>query len=89
MPQTLSNSILPPLLVLAIVGAWGYAATRASRADLDTVSARVAYVEIEGDKLEEKIEADLDKLQVQVHRIDVEQSSFRAEVRSALQIPAR
>ncbi|MBK25941.1 MAG: hypothetical protein CME70_18210 [Halobacteriovorax sp.] len=68
------------LILAAILGAWGFAATRASSDDLD----KVDYNSKQRDKeLEESGEWFRDKL----HDMNVEQAAFRAQVREALRIP--
>ena len=79
--------IAVPLLVSAIIGAWVYSSTRASKADLFKVEAKVFSVELKGEAREEKINEALDQIEDSVHQIEVEQASFRAQVREALRIP--
>jgi len=68
------------LILAAILGAWGFAATRASSDELEKVDKNSK----ERDKeLEESGEWFRDKL----HEMNVEQAAFRGQVREALRIP--
>jgi len=68
------------LILAAILGAWGFAATRASSDDLE----RVDQTSKERDKeLAESGKWFQDKL----HEMNVDQAAFRAQVREALRIP--
>ena len=79
--------IAVPLLVAAILGAWAYSATRASKADVLEVSEKIKTVDMKGEIREEKINDSLDLIEDSVHVIEVEQAAFRAQVREALRIP--
>ena len=79
--------IAVPLLVAAILGAWAYSATRASKADVLEVSEKIKTVDMKGEIREEKINDSLDIIEDSVHVIEVEQAAFRAQVREALRIP--
>lgn len=76
-----------PLLVAAILGAWAYSATRASKADVLEVSEKIKTVDMKGEIREEKINDSLDIIEDSVHVIEVNQAAFRAQVREALRIP--
>ena len=79
--------IAVPLLVAAILGAWAYSATRASKADVLEVSEKIKTVDMKGEIREEKINDSLDIIEDSVHVIEVNQAAFRAQVREALRIP--
>jgi len=76
-----------PLLVAAILGAWAYSATRASKADVLEIDEKITAVDRKGEIREEKINKSLDLIEDSVHVIEVEQAAFRAQVREALRIP--
>ena len=80
------RQVLIGVSIAAIAGSWAFASTRAS---IDTVAA----VEIEVKELEMSVErkyeiigTDLDELQDTIHRTEVEQSAFRAQLREKLNI---
>ena len=80
------RQVLIGVSIAAIAGSWAFASTRAS---IDTVAA----VEIEVKELEMSVErkyeiigTDLDELQDSIHRSEVEQSAFRAQLREKLNI---
>ena len=79
--------ILGTVLVAGLIGAWGYAVTRASADELRDVEVTIEKVAREGVSRERRIETQLDTIKTDVHRIEVEQSAFRAQVREALRIP--
>ena len=79
--------IAVPLLVAAILGAWAYSATRASKADVLEIDEKITAVDRKGEIREEKINKSLDLIEDSVHVIEVEQAAFRAQVREALRIP--
>ena len=78
--------IAPPLIVAALVGVWIYSSTRASQADLYRVEVQVVSVEEKGEIRELRINDSLDAIEDSVHEIEVEQASFRSEVRASLGI---
>ena len=79
--------IAVPLLVAAILGAWAYSATRASKADVLEIEEKITAVDRKGEIREEKINDSLDIIEDSVHVIEVNQAAFRAQVREALRIP--
>ena len=60
---------------------------RASAEDLKAVEEKIEHVEREGVGLERRLEAKLSEINVRIHRMDVRQSAFQAQVREALRIP--
>tara|TARA_R110000824_G_scaffold33142_1_gene106429 strand:- start:754 stop:1056 length:303 start_codon:yes stop_codon:yes gene_type:complete len=79
--------ILGTLLTAAIIGAWGYSITRASANDLKEVDGKVEKVDREGHERERRIGVKLNDIKTTIHRMDVSQSAFQAQVREALRIP--
>ncbi len=79
--------ILGTLLAAAIIGAWGYSVTRASADDLKEVDEKVEKVDREGHDRERRIGVKLNDIKTTIHRMDVRQSAFQAQVREALRIP--
>jgi len=75
-----------PLIVAALLGVWAYSATRASQADLYKVEVKLVSVEEKGEMRELRINDSLDAIEDSVHDIEVEQASFRSEVRAHLGI---
>ena len=78
--------VLAGVAVAAVVGAWTFAGTRASMEDIETLRREIEKVEREartrGNSLAEKIEAIRETIQDEA----VAAASFRAQVRSALEI---
>jgi len=79
--------ILGTLLTAAIIGAWGYTITRASADDVKEIDKKVDEVEREGQDRERRIGVKLTDIKTTIHRMDVRQSAFQAQVREALRIP--
>ncbi len=78
-----NSGILRPILVgvitAAVLGVWAFASTRASSRDLERV-------EIESKNADAVLNRELKELRGTLHELDVEQSTFRAQVRESLGI---
>lgn len=83
--EAFSRTLLP-IFVLAVGGVWAFASSRAGHDDLDKVreagEKREVMILTEIENLEEAIR----KTDEKVHRAEVEQAAFRAQVRTALEI---
>ena len=73
------RQILVGIVTSAVLGVWAFASTRASARDLDRV-------EIESKHADSRLNAEMRELRATLHELDIEQSSFRAQVREALDI---
>tara|TARA_B100001013_G_C24468463_1_gene386425 strand:- start:44 stop:328 length:285 start_codon:yes stop_codon:yes gene_type:complete len=80
------SSIGYPVLVATVLAVAAFTASRAGHDDLDRV-------ERKGEEREERILAEIEKveetvsgLEAKVHKAEVEQAEFRAQVRAALRI---
>ena len=80
------RQILVGVTIAAIAGVWAFASTRASTVSVDEVKVEIKELEISVDRKFEKIGNDLDELQDTMHRSEVEQSAFRAQLREKLNI---
>ena len=67
------------IVTAAVIGVWAFASTRASSHDLERV-------EIESRSADAALNQEIRELRGYLHRLDVEQSAFRAQVREALSI---
>ena len=78
-----NSGILRPVLVgiitAAVLGVWAFASTRASSRDLERV-------ELESKNADVTLNRELKELRGTLHELDIEQSTFRAQVREALDI---
>jgi hypothetical protein len=78
-----NSGILRPVLVgiitAAVLGVWAFASTRASSRDLERV-------EIESKNSDLVLNRELRELRGTLHELDIEQSTFRAQVRESLGI---
>ena len=78
-----NNGVLRQILVgvvtAAVLGVWAFASTRASSRDLERV-------ELESKRADASLSKELKELRGTLHELDVEQSTFRAQVREALDI---
>jgi hypothetical protein len=67
------------VVTAAVIGVWAFASTRASSHDLERI-------EIESKNADIALNKDVKELRQYLHRLDIEQSAFRAQVREALDI---
>ena len=74
------RQVIIGVTIAAVLGVWAFASTRASSADLSKVES-----ELKAADLEFKVE--IKELSSDIHRFDVRQAAFRAQVREALRIP--
>lgn len=79
-PNSILRQIVIGLAISAVIGSWAYASTRASSEDLQKVELELKSVDLE-------IKLDVKELQDDIHKLEVHQSAFRAQVREALRIP--
>ena len=80
------RQVLIGVSIAAIAGSWAFASTRASIDTVAAVEIEVKELEISVERKYEIIGTDLDELQDSIHRSEVEQSAFRAQLREKLNI---
>lgn len=73
------RQILVGVITAAVLGVWAFASTRASSRDLERV-------ELESIRADSAIRSELKELRGTLHELDIEQSTFRAQVRESLGI---
>ena len=80
------RQVLVGVTIAAIAGVWAFASTRASTISVDEVKVEMKELETGVARKFEMIGEDLDELQDTMHRSEVEQSAFRAQLREKLNI---
>ncbi len=80
------RQVLIGVSIAAIAGSQAFASTRASIDSVAAVETEVKELEMSVERKFEIIETDLDELQNSIHRSEVEQSAFRAQLREKLNI---
>lgn len=80
------RQVLIGVSIAAIAGSWAFASTRASIDSVAAVEVEVKELEMSVERKFEIIGTDLDELQDSIHRSEVEQSAFRAQLREKLNI---
>ena len=73
------RQVLVGIVTAAVIGVWAFASTRASSDDLERV-------EIESNRADAVLNRELRELRTTLHELDIEQSTFRAQVRESLGI---
>jgi hypothetical protein len=73
------RQILVGVITAAVLGVWAFASTRASSRDLERF-------EIESKNADIVLTKEIRNLRGILHELDIEQSTFRAQVREALDI---
>jgi|LWDU01.1.fsa_nt_gi hypothetical protein len=73
------RQILVGIITAAVLGVWAFASTRASSRDLERV-------ELESKNADVTLNRELRDLRGTLHELDIEQSTFRAQVRESLGI---
>ena len=73
------RQVLVGIVTAAVFGVWAFASTRASSDDLERV-------EIESNRADAVLNRELRELRTTLHELDIEQSTFRAQVRESLGI---
>jgi len=80
------KKLLVALLTIGIVGAWSFAATRASSDDIESVRQEIKEVEAEAKERDAKLAHSVDQIQKTIHAEAIAAATFRAQVRTALEI---
>lgn len=81
-----AKRVLVALVIAGTVGIWGFAATRASSEDIEAVREEIAEVEAEAKERHERLSQSVEDIKDTIQEEAVEAASFRAQVRTALEI---
>jgi len=80
------KKVAAALVTAGIIGAWSFAATRASSDDIESVRKEIEEVEAEAKERSEKLAHDVKDIKKTIQTEAVAAASFRAQVRTALRI---
>jgi len=80
------RQVLIGVSIAAIAGSWAFASTRASIDSVTSVEFEIKELEMSVERKFERIGSNLDELQDTMHRSEVQQSAFRAQLREKLNI---
>lgn len=81
-----ARKILAALTTAGILGAWSFAATRASSDDVDEVKAEISQVEKESKERHIELSKDVVEIKKTIQKEAIAAATFRAQVRTALSI---
>jgi hypothetical protein len=81
-----ARKVLVALATAGILGAWSFAATRASSEDIESVRKEVEEVEAEAKERHEVLSKSVEEIKKSIQTEAIAAASFRAQVREALRI---
>ncbi len=81
-----ARKVLIALATAGILGAWSFAATRASSEDIETVRNEIKEVEAEAKERHDVLSESVEEIKKSLQLEAVAAASFRAQVREALRI---
>lgn len=81
-----TRKVLSVLVTAGILGAWSFAATRASSDDIEAVRNEIKEVEAEAKERHTKLSKNVEDIKKTIQTEAVAAAAFRAQVRTALQI---
>jgi predicted nucleotide-binding protein (sugar kinase/HSP70/actin superfamily) len=81
-----ARKVLVALATAGILGAWSFAATRASSEDIESVRKEVKEVEAEAKERHGVLAKSVDEIKKSIQTEAIAAASFRAQVREALKI---
>jgi len=81
-----ARKVLVALATAGILGAWSFAATRASSEDIESVRKEVEEVEAEAKERHEVLSKSVEEIKRSIQTEAIAAASFRAQVREALKI---
>jgi predicted nucleotide-binding protein (sugar kinase/HSP70/actin superfamily) len=81
-----ARKVLVALATAGILGAWSFAATRASSEDIESVRKEVKDVEAEAKERHGVLAKSVDEIKKSIQTEAIAAASFRAQVREALKI---
>jgi hypothetical protein len=81
-----ARKVLVALATAGILGAWSFAATRASSEDIESVRKEVEEVEAEAKERHEVLSKSVEEIKRSIQTEAIAAAAFRAQVREALRI---
>jgi len=81
-----ARKVLVALATAGILGAWSFAATRASSEDIESVRREVEEVEAEAKERHDVLSKSVEEIKRSIQTEAIAAASFRAQVREALKI---
>jgi hypothetical protein len=81
-----ARKVLVALATAGILGAWSFAATRASSEDIESVRKEVEEVEAEAKERHEVLSKSVEEIKKSIQTEAIAAAAFRAQVREALKI---
>jgi hypothetical protein len=81
-----ARKVLVALATAGILGAWSFAATRASSEDIETVRVEIKEVEAEAKERHDILAKSVEEIQKSLQVEAIAAAAFRAQVREALKI---
>ena len=81
-----ARKVLVALATAGILGAWSFAATRASSDDIETVRVEIKEVESEAKERHDILAKSVEEIQRSLQVEAIAAAAFRAQVREALKI---
>ena len=81
-----ARKVLVALATAGILGAWSFAATRASSEDIESVRKEVEEVEAEAKERHEVLSKSVEEIKKSIQTEAIAAAAFRAQVREALRI---
>ena len=81
-----ARKVVAALVTAGILGAWTFAATRASSNAIKDVKEEIAEVEREAKERHQRLQSSVNEIKDTQHQEAVEAARFRAQVREALRI---
>ncbi len=81
-----ARKVLVALATAGILGAWSFAATRASSEDIETVRVEIKEVEAEAKERHDILAHSVEEIQKSLQVEAIAAAAFRAQVREALKI---
>jgi len=80
------KKVAAALVTAGILGAWSFAATRASSDDIESVRSEIREVEAESKERHKKLAQNVEDIKDTIQVEAIAAATFRAQVRTALQI---
>jgi len=81
-----ARKVLVALATAGILGAWSFAATRASSEDIESVRKEVEEVEAEAKERHDVLSKSVEEIKKSIQTEAIAAAAFRAQVREALRI---
>ena len=84
-----ARKIVATLVTAGILGAWSFAATRASSEDIESVRKEIEEVEVEAKERHDVLSKSVEEIKKSIQTEAIAAAAFRAQVREALRIKKR